>query len=317
MGALRKLRLRFIWRRPVTWSLRHSVAGTQRRKQTALKHETYLTRKTQPGTNWPVFWQSITLLSSSSKTPGKATGSVSDWTHVRSLARRKSKWTIGGCGALRRCGSARTYEGTQFLCVKFRLGSAGKPTICSHRYDGLNEDYIFKITITSVRGQWIEIHVHAPEASSSVFPQLSVYLCLLGVSPAHSSDLLLPGGGLHTAQVVPYSFIHMDPWKENYRTVKLLAKEILQSMWGRGMGCLFWVIKVYPQQKLPPSYHRDNSPVTQTTPEPTLLSWGGWPCEKIFPHPWPHSKPGLIVLNGPLRPYCSQALWSCSGVSWK
>ena len=25
--------------------------------------------------------------------------------------------------------------------------------------------------------------------------------------------------------------------------------------------------------------HRENSPVTQTTPEPTLLSWGGWPLE--------------------------------------
>ena len=100
-----------------------------------------MTRKTQPGTNWRVFWQSTTLLSSSSKAPGKATGSVSDRTHVRSLARRKSKWTIGGCGALRRCGCARTYEGTQFLCVKFRLGSAGEPTICSHCYDVLNEDY--------------------------------------------------------------------------------------------------------------------------------------------------------------------------------
>ena len=63
--------------------------------------------------------------------------------------------------------------------------------------------------------------------------------------------------------------------------------------------------------------HRENSHITQTTPEPTLLSWGRWPCEKIPPHPWPHCKPGLIVLIGPLRPYCSQALWSCSGVSWK
>ena len=104
-----------------------------------------MTRKTQPGTNWRVFWQSTTLLSSSSKAPGKATGSVSDRTHVRSLARRKSKWTIGGCGALRRCGCARTYEGTQFLCVKFRLGSAGEPTICSHCYDVLNEDMIQKL----------------------------------------------------------------------------------------------------------------------------------------------------------------------------
>ena len=33
--------------------------------------------------------------------------------------------------------------------------------------------------------------------------------------------------------------------------------------------------------------HRKNSPVTQTTPEPTLLSWGGWPHEKKSPHPWP------------------------------
>ena len=142
MWALRKLRLWFIWRRPVTWSLCHSVAGTQRRKQTALKHETFLTRKTQPRTNWRVFWQSTTLLSSSSKAPGKATGSVSDRTHVRSVARRKSKWTIGGCGALRRCGCARTYEGTKFLCVKFRLGSAGEPTICSHCYHVLNEDLV-------------------------------------------------------------------------------------------------------------------------------------------------------------------------------
>ena len=63
--------------------------------------------------------------------------------------------------------------------------------------------------------------------------------------------------------------------------------------------------------------HRENSPVTQTTPEPTLLSWGGVPREKNFPHPWPHCKPVLIALIGPLRPYCSQALLSCSGVSWK
>ena len=159
MGAFRKLWLRFSWRRLVMWSLRHSVAGTQRRKQTALKHETYLTRKTQPGTNWRVFWQSITLLSSSLKTPGKATGSVSGWTHVRSLARQKSKWTMGGCGALRRCGCARTYEGTQFLCVKFCLGSAGEPTICSHCYDVLNEVTIYQLGLdnglASIRRQAI------------------------------------------------------------------------------------------------------------------------------------------------------------------
>ena len=81
--------------------------------------------------------------------PGKATGSVSDWTRVRSLARRKSKWTMGGCGALRTCGCAWTYERTQFLCVKFRLGSAGEPTICSHCYDVLNEDVCFVLLTAS------------------------------------------------------------------------------------------------------------------------------------------------------------------------
>ena len=53
--------------------------------------------------------------------------------------------------------------------------------------------------------------------------------------------------------------------------------------------------------------HRENSPVTQTSPEPTLLSWGGGPLGKIPPHPWPHCKPGLIQLIGPLRPYCPQS----------
>ena len=33
--------------------------------------------------------------------------------------------------------------------------------------------------------------------------------------------------------------------------------------------------------------HRENSPVTQTTPESTLLSWEGWPHEIHPPHPWP------------------------------
>ena len=63
-------------------------------------------------------------------------------------------------------------------------------------------------------------------------------------------------------------------------------------------------------------YHRENSPITQTTPEPTLSSWGGWPHEKFLPHPWPHGKPGLIALIGPLRPYCSQSpliLLRCHG----
>ena len=30
--------------------------------------------------------------------------------------------------------------------------------------------------------------------------------------------------------------------------------------------------------------------VTQTTPDPMLLTWGGWPCEKYSPHPWSRSQ---------------------------
>ena len=37
-------------------------------------------------------------------------------------------------------------------------------------------------------------------------------------------------------------------------------------------------------------YLRENSPIIQTTPEPTLLSWGGWPRDKTFPPPRPHSQ---------------------------
>ena len=110
-----------------------------------------------PQTTWPKTFNlrptddsSQTIFFSCSKKPGKATGTVRDWTHVRSRARRKSKWTTGGYGALRRCGCSRSGKGTQFHCVKFRLGSAGEPTICSHCYDVLNEGYkLKKIAITS------------------------------------------------------------------------------------------------------------------------------------------------------------------------
>ena len=37
--------------------------------------------------------------------------------------------------------------------------------------------------------------------------------------------------------------------------------------------------------------HRENSPVIQTTPKPTLLTWGGRPRKNILhPHPWPRSQ---------------------------
>ena len=60
--------------------------------------------------------------------------------HIRTRATRKSKWTTGGYGALRRCGCSQSGKRIQFHCLKFCLGSAGEPTICSHCYDVLNED---------------------------------------------------------------------------------------------------------------------------------------------------------------------------------
>ena len=39
-----------------------------------------------------------------------------------------------GYSALRRFGCARSGKGTQFHCLKFHLGSAGEPTVCSHWY---------------------------------------------------------------------------------------------------------------------------------------------------------------------------------------
>ena len=72
--------------------------------------------------------------------PGKATGTVRVQTDFRTQARRKSKSMTGGYSALRRCGCLQSGKGTRFHCLKFHLGSAGEPTICSHCYDVLNED---------------------------------------------------------------------------------------------------------------------------------------------------------------------------------
>ena len=144
--------------------------------------------------------------------PGKATASVSDWTRVRSLARRKSKWTMGRCGALRRCGCAWTYERTQFLCVKFRLGSAGEPTICSHCYDVLNEDVSFS---EGLLGNLLKI------LSNTVITQLKNNDCIMtNVSPLVGS--LRPVCGFHWCPIVisvPYCLHKM--------VKKLLQGEIM------------------------------------------------------------------------------------------
>ena len=43
------------------------------------------------------------------------------------------------------------------------------------------------------------------------------------------------------------------------------------------------------------------------SPQSDNVILGRWTMRKISPHPWPHGKPGLIALFGPLRPYCSQS----------
>ena len=46
------------------------------------------------------------------------------------------------------------------------------------------------------------------------------------------------------------------------------------------------------------SNHSENSPVTQTTPEPTLLTWGGWSWDKKSPPP-------LAMLPNPVLSHLS------------
>ena len=49
--------------------------------------------------------------------------------------------------------------------------------------------------------------------------------------------------------------------------------------------------------------HRESSPVTQTTPEPTLLNLGGWPLEKNPPPPLgTMTNPVLSHLSGHSKP---------------
>ena len=61
------------------------------------------------------------------------------------------------------------YEGTQFLCVKFRLGSAGEPTICSHCY---SVPYM-KIPANN------QVFIMAPDCSEKLFPGFPASLYVL------------------------------------------------------------------------------------------------------------------------------------------
>ena len=117
--------------------------------------------------------------------------------------------------------------------------------------------------------------------------------------------------------IVKITYLNVPfPCLKNIKPMQLMWKSKIHSH-SSDKSCRCSTCPTVIFTRLGRSDHRENSPVTQTTPEPTLLSWGGRPREKKFPHPWPHGKPGLIALIGPLRPYSSQVLWSCSGVSRK
>ena len=85
----------------------------------------------------------------------------------------------------------------------------------------------------------------------------------------------------------------MSPTESEYRKIQY--------------GCQATILKV--------TIARENSPVTQTTPEPTLLSWGGGggvDHAKKFPSPLATQQARSYGANR-----ATQALWSCSGVSRK
>ena len=145
MSAPRELALWFSGRRLVTWSgVRHLVhTGTawhgDENKLDFLTRSDFTKRPHLRPTDELHGSHKLSSFRAR-KSPGKATGTVRDWTHVCTRARRKSKWTTGGYDALRRCSCSQSGKGTQFHCLKFRLGSAGEPTICSYCYDVLNEE---------------------------------------------------------------------------------------------------------------------------------------------------------------------------------
>ena len=64
--------------------------------------------------------------------------------------------------------------------------------------------------------------------------------------------------------------------------------------------------------------HSEISPITQTTPEPTLLTWGVWPLKKI-PPPWSccqtRSYHAYLATQTPLSLEPFDTLWY-SGVPW-
>ena len=121
--------------------------------------------------------------------------------------------------------------------------------------------------------------------------QLQRNLSLLKVSDIHTVSVLCFVNNCKAARC-PETLCNYYQVQQTER--ELCNKDHLDVPWAKTDMVLAHVTLKEPDYGM----HRENSPVTQTTPEPTLLSWGGWPREKIFPHPWPRGKPGLIELIG-------------------
>ena len=94
-------------------------------------------------------------------------------------------------------------------------------------------------------------------------------------------------------------------WQLSFDSILMLANKGMSSYGFNPQGFASkgnynsktsWVIDIYRL-------------VTQTTPEPTLLIWGGWPREKNLSTPGHAAKPSLIALIRPLRHHCSWTLW--------
>ena len=86
---------------------------------------------------------------------------------------------------------------------------------------------------------------------------------------------------------------HTCEWGVSYSDSTMHAKHVKgmfnQPYLNTGPSSSFH-LTYWGRDKMSTSLHRENSPITQTTPEPTLLTWGGWPFEKYSPHPWPRSQ---------------------------
>ena len=135
-------------------------------------------------------------------------------------------------------------------------------------------------------------------------PALTWKLTLVLAFPAHCiSNWKLNGISRTNISKVTLNVANESPLPFRCATDPLLGQEV-------GEKCAVEHVNVV--RKLPSGWspYGENSPITQTIPEPTLLSWEGWPLEKnSLPTPGHTANPGLITLIRPLRPHCSRILW--------